>query len=301
MTWTALTTGTTVHTSSKTSPKKRKSPDSLSAYDTRPPKVPRKGLRDCDATTQIPELDAAADNIEIQFEPSQQSIIPDKIKLTLDTFEQPLASNEQFYTPARNYTSDKENNTVATQAFKESGIDHSTISDIHPRQASNKILTDQTDLQTPSGLSKKKRKSTATKTVETPQRSSHSNRNKASNDVKIEATTPRTRARSDGVISQSDDHSLLNTTRVTFSSSCTLDKEAYEQFKKIGGDKTNDIHKADILCVSNNNLSRTPKYLLAILLNKIVVNKRWIIDSTKHKSFVATSKYLPTDKVKERE
>lgn len=70
---------------------------------------------------------------------------------------------------------------------------------------------------------------------------------------------------------------------------------------RLGGEVVEDVFQADILCVPDNQIKKSTKFVLAIILGKYIVSERFIEAAQTSKLFPDPSAHLPRDKKKERE
>ena len=102
---------------------------------------------------------------------------------------------------------------------------------------------------------------------------------------------------------------LPSNPKVVFSLCKIQDKpNTMATFHKLGGKVVDSVAEADVLCIpvvdTNNGIKKTPKLLLAIILGKIIVTEKWVVDchrdGQRTMQFPDPNKYLPLDTDRER-
>lgn len=91
---------------------------------------------------------------------------------------------------------------------------------------------------------------------------------------------------------------------IVFSSQCEIQtkKQAMKTFSQLGGEVTEDTAKANMLCVSDkDDLKKTSKLILAIILGHVIVTETWLINSCRKNKLLAPESYQPKSKARELE
>ena len=92
--------------------------------------------------------------------------------------------------------------------------------------------------------------------------------------------------------------------RVCLSGSCRIPKkhQVIQSFKKLGGSIVSDLEDATILCVSSQqSLTKTAKFLLAIATGMDIIYDEWLIQSAEQERILPLAVFIPEDEDKERE
>ncbi|KAL8676717.1 MAG: hypothetical protein Q9186_006783 [Xanthomendoza sp. 1 TL-2023] len=99
------------------------------------------------------------------------------------------------------------------------------------------------------------------------------------------------------------DASQDHVTRVLYASSTHVGQaSAYSRFlRQHNIRQVKSIKDCDILCTGKDELKRTSKLMLAILMGKEVVTDEWVIQGTKTNKVLDTSDFVPEDTARERE
>ncbi len=90
--------------------------------------------------------------------------------------------------------------------------------------------------------------------------------------------------------------------KVIFSGRCAIrnKKHVMDAFDYLGGIVVDKVANADMVCIPDGELRKSPKLILALIYGKHIVTERWITECHRQKHFPDPAQYLPFDPEQER-